>query len=94
MLRAGEFQNALGLYKDVSGHFDPIREQLDDFLKSTNDPAVYYDKLTADDFGVAADDKLPKVVLDWARDQAADQHVFGVIDDVSRSRTLIKAHAS
>jgi tetratricopeptide (TPR) repeat protein len=90
MLRAGEFQNALGLYKDVSGHFDPIRQQLDDFLKSTNDPAVYYDKLTADDFGAAADDKLPKVVLDWARDEAEDQHVFGVIDDVSRSRALIK----
>jgi len=89
MLRAGEFQNALGLYKDVSGHFEPIRQQLDDFLKSTNDPAVYYDKLTADDFG-ATDNKLPKVVLDWARDQAEDQHVFGVIDDVSRSRMLIK----
>jgi tetratricopeptide (TPR) repeat protein len=90
MLRAGEFQHALGLYKDVSGHFDPIRQQLDDFLKSTNDPAVYYDKLTADDFGAASDDKLPRVVLDWARDQAQDQHVFGVIDDVSRSRALIK----
>jgi len=90
MLRAGEFQNALGLYKDVSGHFDPIRQQLDTFLKSTNDPAVYYDKLTADDFGAASDDKLPRVVLEWARDQAEDQHVFGVIDDVSRSRALIK----
>ena len=91
MLRAGEFQHALGLYKDVSGHFDPIRQQLDDFLKSTNDPAVYYDKLTSDDFGAASDDKLPKVVLEWARDQAEDQHVFGVIDDVSRSRSLIKS---
>ncbi|MEP7050370.1 MAG: tetratricopeptide repeat protein [Pseudomonadota bacterium] len=89
MLRAGEFQNALGLYKDVSGHFDPIRGQLDDFLKSTNDPAVYYDKLTSDDTG-GTDDKLPKVVLDWAKDQAQDQHVFGVIDDVTRSRSLIK----
>ena len=29
MLRAGEFQNALGLYKDVAGHFNPIRQQLD-----------------------------------------------------------------
>ncbi len=91
MLRAGEFQNALGLYKDVSGHFDPIRQQLEDFLKSTTDPAVYYDKLTADDFGAVSDDKLPKVVLDWARDQAEDQHVFGVIDDVTRSRALIKS---
>lgn len=91
MLRAGAFQNALGLYKDVSSHFEPIRQQLDSFLKSTNDPAVYYDKLTADDFGAASDDKLPKVVLDWAQEQAKDQHVFGVIDDVSRSRALIKS---
>src|SRR6185369_4963588 len=91
MLRAGAFQNALGLYKDVSAHFEPIREQLDNFLKSTNDPAVYYDKLTTDDFGATSDDKLPKVVLDWARDQAEDQHVFGVIDDVTRSRALIKS---
>ncbi|HKO54182.1 MAG TPA: tetratricopeptide repeat protein [Polyangiaceae bacterium] len=90
MLRAGQYRNALGLYKDVSGHFEPIRQQLDSFLKSTNDPAVYYDKLTSDDFGATSDDKLPKVVLDWARDQAEDQHVFGVIDDVSRSRALIK----
>ncbi|HEY3669185.1 MAG TPA: tetratricopeptide repeat protein, partial [Polyangiaceae bacterium] len=89
MLRAGEFQNALGLYTDVSGHFDPIRQQLDDFLKSTNDPAVYYDRLTSDDFA-ASDGKLPQVVLDWAKDAAQDQHVFGVIDDVSRSRALIK----
>ncbi len=59
-------------------------------MKSTNDPAVYYDKLTTDDFGATSDDKLPQVVLDWARDQAEDQHVFGVIDDVSRSRALIK----
>ena len=90
MLRAGEFQNALGLYKDVSGHFDPIRQRLDDFLNSSNDPAVYYDKLTADDLEFDSQDKLPKVVLDWARDEAEDQHVFGVIDDVSRSRALIK----
>ncbi|HEY4159474.1 MAG TPA: tetratricopeptide repeat protein, partial [Polyangiaceae bacterium] len=84
MLRAGEFEDSLGLYKDVSGRFEPIRTQLDDFLKSTNDPAVYYDRLTADDYG-APDQKLPKVVLDWARDQAEDQHVFGLIDDVTRS---------
>jgi tetratricopeptide (TPR) repeat protein len=89
MLRAGEFEDSLGLYKDVSGRFEPIRTQLDDFLKSTDDPAVYYDRLTADDYG-APDQKLPKVVLDWARDQAEDQHVFGLIDDVTRSRNLLK----
>jgi hypothetical protein len=63
---------------------------VDDFLASTSDPAVYYDKLTADEAAMATETKLPKVVLEWAREQAEDQHVFGMIDDVTRSRDLVK----
>jgi hypothetical protein len=39
---------------------------------------------------MATETKLPKVVLEWAREQAEDQHVFGMIDDVTRSRDLVK----
>jgi tetratricopeptide (TPR) repeat protein len=90
MLRSGDFQNALNLYRNVRDHFDPIRKTVDDFLASTSDPAVYYDKLTADETTMATETKLPKVVLEWAREQAEDQHVFGMIDDVTRSRDLVK----
>src|SRR6187549_3598889 len=90
MLRSGDFQNALNLYRNVREHFDPIRKSVDEFLASTSDPAVYYDKLTADEATMATETKLPKVVLEWAREQAEDQHVFGMIDDVTRSRDLVK----
>jgi tetratricopeptide (TPR) repeat protein len=90
MLRSGDFQNALKLYRNVREHFDPIRKNVDDFLASTTDPAVYYDKLTADEALIGSDSKLPKMVLEWAREQAEDQHVFGMIDDVTRSRDLLK----
>jgi tetratricopeptide (TPR) repeat protein len=90
MLRAGDFQNALNLYRNVRDHFDPIRKSVDDFLASTSDPAVYYDKLTADEATMATETKLPKVALEWARAQAEDEHVFGMIDDVTRSRDLVK----
>ncbi|HXK20298.1 MAG TPA: tetratricopeptide repeat protein, partial [Polyangiaceae bacterium] len=90
MLRSGDFQNALNLYRNVREHFDPIRKSVDDFLASTTDPAVYYDKLTADEATMATQTQLPKVVLEWAREQAEDQHVFGMIDDVTRSRDLVK----
>jgi tetratricopeptide (TPR) repeat protein len=90
MLRSGDFQNALNLYRNVREHFDPIRKSVDDFLASTSDPAVYYDKLTADEATMATETRLPKVVLDWAREQAEDEHVFGMIDDVTRSRDLVK----
>jgi len=39
---------------------------------------------------MATETQLPKVVLEWAREQAEDQHVFGMIDDVKRSRDLVK----
>jgi tetratricopeptide (TPR) repeat protein len=90
MLRSGDFQNALNLYRNVREHFDPIRKSVDEFLASTSDPAVYYDKLTADEATMATETKLPKVVMEWAREQAEDQHVFGMIDDVTRSRDLVK----
>jgi len=90
MLRSGQFEKALALYKSVEGKFDPIRDQVDRFLQSTNDPAVYYDKLTADQ-GVVTDDALPPVVIEWAREQAEDEHVFGMIEDVNRSRELLRS---
>lgn len=90
MLRSGQFEKALTLYQSVRAKFDPIREQVDRFLASTNDPAVYYDKLTAD-VSVPGDEALPAVVVEWAREQASDEHVFGMIEDVTRSRELLKA---
>jgi tetratricopeptide (TPR) repeat protein len=88
MLRSGEFEGALSLYESVRARFDPIRAQVDKFLASTSDPAVYYDKLTSEDFG--SGDQLPPIVLDWAREESEDDNVFAVIDDVSRSRELLR----
>jgi tetratricopeptide (TPR) repeat protein len=89
LLRSGEFDKALTLYRSVRGRFDPIRDQVDRFIASTGDPAAYYDRLTADP-DIQTDDKVPPLALAWAREQAEDQNVFIVIDDVNRSRTLVK----
>jgi tetratricopeptide (TPR) repeat protein len=89
LLRSGEFDKALTLYRSVRGRFDPIREQVDRFIAATADPASYYDRLTADP-DIQTDDKLPPLALAWAREQAEDQNVFIVIDDVNRSRDLVK----
>jgi tetratricopeptide (TPR) repeat protein len=89
LLRSGEFDKALTLYRSVRGRFDPIRDQVDRFIASTGDPAAYYDRLTADP-DIQTDDKVPPLALAWAREQAEDQNVFIVIDDVNRSRDLVK----
>jgi tetratricopeptide (TPR) repeat protein len=89
LLRSGEFDKALTLYRSVRGRFDPIRDQVDHFIATTSDPAAYYDRLTADP-DIQTDDKLPPLVLAWAREQAEDANVFVVIDDVNRSRDLVR----
>jgi tetratricopeptide (TPR) repeat protein len=88
MLRSGQFDKALSLYKSVHGRFDPIRDQVDRFMVSNSDPAVYYDKLTADPDLPSGKD-VPPIALEWAREQAEDEHVFALIDDANRSRDLI-----
>ncbi len=89
LLRSGEFDKALTLYRSVRARFDPIRDQVDHFIATTADPASYYDRLTVDP-DVQTDDKLPPIALTWAREAAEDENVFIVIDDVNRSRDLIK----
>ena len=89
LLRSGEFDKALTLYRSVRDRFDPIRDQVDRFIATTSDPASYYDRLTADP-DIQIDDKLPPLALAWAREQAEDENVFVVIDDVNRSRDLIR----
>jgi tetratricopeptide (TPR) repeat protein len=89
MLRSGQFDKALTLYRSVRGRFDPIRDQVDRFITATTDPAAYYDRLTADP-DLPTDNQLPQLALSWAREAAEDENVFAVIDDANRSRDLIK----
>ncbi|MEZ4224102.1 MAG: tetratricopeptide repeat protein [Polyangiaceae bacterium] len=91
MLRSGQFDKALTLYRSVRSRFDPIREQVDTFLKEVTDPAVYYDRLV-DSEGVSegAGGNLSPVVVQWAREEAENDRAFAVIDDVSASRDLIR----
>jgi tetratricopeptide (TPR) repeat protein len=89
MLRSGQFDKALTLYRSVRGRFDPIRDQVDRFINATTDPAAYYDRLTADP-DLPTDNQLPPLALSWAREAAEDENVFAVIDDANRSRDLIK----
>jgi tetratricopeptide (TPR) repeat protein len=89
MLRSGMFDRALELYESVRQEFDPMRKKVDSFLMSTTDPTVYYDRLVEEEL----DDEhsgLPSAVLKWVREAAEDDRLFGVIDDVTRSRDLIK----
>ncbi len=91
MLRQGQFDKSLKLYRSVHNRYDPIRAQVAEFLKVTTDPAVYYDKLVQNRLeSQQTGGPLSPVVIDWARKEAENDRAFAIIDDVSRSRELIK----
>lgn len=90
MLRAGRFDRALELYEGVRKEFDPMHSKVDAFIQANTDPAVYYDRLVHVDEFAEDKDGLPRTVLKWVREAAEDDRALSVVDDVNRSRDLIK----
>jgi tetratricopeptide (TPR) repeat protein len=92
MLRTGQFEKALNLYQAARAQFDPMREKVQAFLDSTNDPAVYYDKLAKDPIENGFDPQvtLPPIATLWAREAEDGPAAFAVIDGVKECRDLLK----
>ena len=90
LLRAGAFDKALQLYTQTRDQFDPMRVKVDNFLASTKDPAIYYDKLSQQDMDVLdTSDSLPPIAVRWAREAEDGPMAFAVIADVNQCKRLI-----
>ncbi len=88
MLRSGRFNEAEQAYEEVRAKYEPLRIQVHEYLAEHDDPAIYYDKLTAAE--IETGHELPSLAVDWAREEAEEERVFAIVDDVARSRSLIK----
>jgi tetratricopeptide (TPR) repeat protein len=90
-LRSGQFNKALATFEGVRTQFGPMGDQVDTFLRSTSDPAVYYDKLVEDQLaGAEATSALPPVAIRWAREAENGPEAFAVVDEVVQTRTLLR----
>jgi len=95
LLRAGQFKRALETYEAVRGQYDPMRQRVEEFLSSTNDPSVYYDRLAREQLEVTEDKSpLPPLAVQWARDAENGPEAFGVLDEVVKTRSLIRQSQS
>jgi tetratricopeptide (TPR) repeat protein len=92
MLRSGQFDKALALYQGVRDRFEPMRDEVDQYIHANSDPAAYYDQLVADvpEASQGQASKLSPVVVTWVREEAESNRTLTVIDDVARSRDLVK----
>ncbi len=88
LLREGKFRKAEEAYETVKKKFNPLNDRVGSFIAAHEDPSVYYDMLTAAEIEVT--DVMPEVAVDWAREAAEEERVFAIVDDVARSRKLIK----
>jgi tetratricopeptide (TPR) repeat protein len=89
MLRAGKFDKALETYEGFKATYQPMREKVDAFLASTNDPGAYYDKLVKKEFEAVDANGLPPIALEWAREADDGEAAFGIVDDVGECRDLL-----
>jgi tetratricopeptide (TPR) repeat protein len=91
MLRAGKFEKSRKVYESVRDNYEGMRARLDVFLGSTDDPGVYFDTLSKEQFELfESGGALPELVLKWAREGEDGATAFAIIDDVALSRRLIK----
>jgi tetratricopeptide (TPR) repeat protein len=91
LLRAGAFDKALELYTTVRTQYDPIRQKVEDFLGSTTDVAVFYNKLSQHLLdALDTSSELPAIAIRWAREMEDGPLAFAVIEDVNQCKHLIK----
>jgi tetratricopeptide (TPR) repeat protein len=91
LLRAGAFDKALQLYEQVRTEYEPMRAKVDDFIDSTKDLGVYYEKLSDQEMdALATTDQLPPIAVRWAREAEDGPAAFAVIDDVNQCKSLIR----
>lgn len=92
MLRAGQFEKALRVYEGVRAEYDPVTTNIDNFLRSTSDPSVYFDKLSRGETGAfdSSASALPTSVVQWAREEDDGDSAAAVVEALGECRKLIK----
>ncbi|HEY8075513.1 MAG TPA: tetratricopeptide repeat protein, partial [Labilithrix sp.] len=91
LLRAGAFDKSLQLYLGVREEYEPMRAKVEGFIDSTQDPAVYYDRLSKQDLDVLdVNEQLPPLAVRWAREAEDGPQAFAVIADINECKHLIR----
>lgn len=91
LLRAGAFDKALQLYVSVREEYEPMRARLEAFIDGTQDPSVYYEKLSQQSLDVLdQNEQIPPIAVRWAREAEDGPMAFAVIDDVNQCKQLLR----
>ncbi|HSC85665.1 MAG TPA: tetratricopeptide repeat protein, partial [Polyangiaceae bacterium] len=87
-LRSGRYLQAEQAYQAVRDKYEPIRRQVEDYLLAHPDAGSNYDALT--DVELSSTRALPGLVMEWAREEANEERVFAIVEDIARSRSMLR----
>jgi len=88
LLRSGHFREAEQLYSATYQRYEPLRRDLDDFLTRHAAAADYYQRLVESELELGQE--LPRDLIDLVREEARENRLFAVVDEIARCRRLMK----
>lgn len=88
LLRSGHFREAEQLYSASYERYEPLRQDLDDFLARHSAASDYYARLLEEEATLGQE--LPEALIDLVREEARENRLFAVVDEIARTRRLLK----
>jgi TolA-binding protein len=83
LLRNGEFDEALKVFKNIDKHFGPVKEELETTLAEYEDPEAHFKKLVADNLDFFDTSTfMPPLALKWVESNPATERSLQVVEDL------------
>jgi hypothetical protein len=91
LLRAGRFDAALRVFREVREEFGPIRRELDAVAEAHPDVRAYFRQLVRDNMeAFDADHFLPARAREWASLEGDFERSLSVLSDLAQTRQLVR----
>jgi hypothetical protein len=89
LLRAGRFDDASGVFEDVTQQFGPVRDELNGLVASRESPEAYFQDLVRNNLeSFDAEAFLPPLALQWASSEGEMGRAMGSLGDLAQAKQL------
>jgi len=89
LLRSGRFDDASGVFEDVTQQFGPVRDELNGLVASREAPEAYFQDLVRNNLDTFdAEAFLPPLALQWASSEGEMGRAMGSLGDLAQARQL------
>jgi TolA-binding protein len=89
LLRSGRFDDASGVFEDVTEQFGPVRDELNALVATRESPEAYFQELVRNNLdSFDAEAFLPPLALQWASSEGEMGRAMSSLADMAQARQL------